>query len=46
MACGWKNQQNIAEHPWDIQHFVDELTSYFYACRTQQIVRKRKIDTD
>lgn len=29
-----KNQQNMVEHPWEIQHFVDELTSYFDSCRT------------
>ncbi|MSS11527.1 DEAD/DEAH box helicase [Clostridium sp. WB02_MRS01] len=29
-----KNQQNMTEHPWEIQHFVDELTSYFDSYRT------------
>lgn len=29
-----KNQQNMAEHPWEIQNFVDALTSYFDSCRT------------
>jgi hypothetical protein len=29
-----KNQQNMAEHPWEIQDFVKELTSYFDSCRT------------
>lgn len=29
-----KNKENMAAHPWEIQHFVDELTSYFDSCRT------------
>lgn len=29
-----KNQKNMAEHPWEIQDFVDALTSYFDSCRT------------
>ena len=29
-----KNKENMAAHPWEIQHFVDELTSYFDTCRT------------
>ena len=29
-----KNNENMAAHPWEIQHFVDELTSYFDSCRT------------
>lgn len=29
-----KNKDNMAVHPWEIQHFVDELTSYFDTCRT------------
>ena len=29
-----KNKDNMSKHPWEIQHFVDELTSYFDACRT------------
>jgi ATP-dependent helicase YprA (DUF1998 family) len=29
-----KNKENMAKHPWEIQHFVDELTSYFDSCRT------------
>lgn len=29
-----KNKENMAEHPWGIQSFIDELTSYFDACRT------------
>lgn len=29
-----KNRQNMAEHPWEIQNFVDALTSYFDSCRT------------
>ena len=29
-----KNRENMAEHPWEIQHFVDELTAYFDSCRT------------
>lgn len=29
-----KNKDNMAAHPWEIQHFVDELTSYFDSCRT------------
>lgn len=28
-----RNRENMAAHPWDIQHFVDELTSYFDTCR-------------
>lgn len=24
----------MAAHPWEIQHFVDELTAYFDSCRT------------
>ncbi len=28
------NKENMAAHPWEIQHFVDELTSYFDSCRT------------
>ncbi len=29
-----ENKENMAAHPWEIQHFVDELTSYFDSCRT------------
>lgn len=29
-----KNKENMSAHPWEIQHFVDELTSYFDSCRT------------
>lgn len=29
-----KNKENMAAHPWEIQHFVDELTAYFDSCRT------------
>ena len=29
-----KNRENMAAHPWEIQHFVDELTAYFDSCRT------------
>ena len=29
-----KNKDNMAAHPWEIRHFVDELTSYFDSCRT------------
>lgn len=29
-----KNRDNMAAHPWEIQHFVDELTAYFDSCRT------------
>lgn len=29
-----KNRENMAAHPWEIQHFVDELTAYFNSCRT------------
>lgn len=29
-----KNKENMAAHPWEIRHFVDELTSYFDSCRT------------
>lgn len=29
-----KNRDDMATHPWEIQHFVDELTSYFDSCRT------------
>ena len=29
-----KNRENMAAYPWEIRHFVDELTSYFDACRT------------
>lgn len=29
-----KNQENMAAQPWEIRHFVDELTSYFDTCRT------------
>ena len=29
-----KNRDNMADHPWEIQHFVDELTAYFDSCRT------------
>ena len=29
-----KNKENMAAHPLEIQHFVDELTSYFDSCRT------------
>lgn len=29
-----KNKENMAAHPWEIQHFVNELTSYFDSCRT------------
>ena len=29
-----KNKDNMAANPWEIQHFVDELTSYFDSCRT------------
>ena len=29
-----KNSENMARHPWEIRHFVDELTAYFDACRT------------
>lgn len=29
-----KNKANMAAHPWEIQHFVDELASYFDTCRT------------
>jgi superfamily II DNA/RNA helicase len=29
-----KNQDNMVAHPWEIQHFVDELTAYFDSCRT------------
>ena len=29
-----KNRENMAAHPWEIKHFVDELTSYFNSCRT------------
>lgn len=28
------NMDNMAKHPWEIQHFVNELTSYFDSCRT------------
>lgn len=29
-----RNKENMSAHPWEIQHFVDELTSYFDSCRT------------
>lgn len=29
-----KNKENMAAHPWEIQHFVDELTAYFDSCRS------------
>lgn len=29
-----KNRDNMAKHPWEIKHFVNELTSYFDSCRT------------
>lgn len=29
-----RNEQNMAEHPWEILNFVDVLTSYFDSCRT------------
>lgn len=29
-----KNQRNMAEHPWEIRTFINELTSYFDSCRT------------
>ncbi len=28
------NKENMAAHPWEIKHFVNELTSYFDSCRT------------
>lgn len=28
------NRNNMATHPWEIQYFVEELTSYFDSCRT------------
>ena len=28
------NKESMASNPWEIRHFVDELTSYFSACRT------------
>ncbi|MDD5866969.1 MAG: DEAD/DEAH box helicase [Lachnospiraceae bacterium] len=28
-----KNRDNMALYPWEIQHFVDELTAYFDSCR-------------
>ena len=28
------NRENMAAHPWEIQHFVNELTAYFDSCRT------------
>ncbi len=28
------HRQNMAEHPWEIKNFVDELTSYFDSSRT------------
>ena len=29
-----RNKDNMAAHPWEVKHFVDELTSYFDTCRT------------
>ena len=29
-----KNKESMAANPWEIRHFVDELTSYFNSCRT------------
>lgn len=29
-----KNKENMAERPWEIQTFVDELTAYFDSCKT------------
>lgn len=29
-----KNRDNMAAHPWEIRHFVDELTAYFNSSRT------------
>lgn len=29
-----KNKENMSQQPWEIKHFVDELTSYFDSCRT------------
>ena len=29
-----KNRRNMANHPWEIQDFVEELTAYFDSCRT------------
>ena len=29
-----KNKDNMSAHPWEIRHFVDELTAYFDSCRT------------
>ena len=28
------NREDMAKRPWEIKHFVDELTSYFDSCRT------------
>ena len=36
-----KNRRNMANHPWEIQDFVEELTAYFDSCRTNYYRRHR-----